>query len=609
MRITFPGRIIICALIAFITLPLLAQKKKNNFEEDSKKLTSALQIIDLFYVDTVNNNKLIESGLDAMLKELDPHSVYLSKEELKEANEPLQGNFEGIGVQFSIIKDTIMVVSPTPGGPSEKLGIMPGDKIVKIDGEDATGKKINNNYVVKHLRGPKDTKVNVSIKRSRNKELIDYTITRDKIPVNSVDAAYMATPDIGCIKLKSFGATSMEEFHESAKKLKEQGMKSLILDLRSNSGGYLNTAIDLADQFLGKDKLVVYTIGNMSIRQESYATSAGDFEKGKLVVLVDEGSASASEIVSGAVQDWDRGLIIGRRTFGKGLVQRPFDLPDGSSVRLTTAHYYTPTGRCIQKPYNEGVDKYFKNLENRYKKGEYFHADSIHFPDSLKYYTPKKRLVYGGGGIMPDIFIPFDTSKYSDYYYTLRRKNLIYSFSLQYLDKKRDSLKNIYPDADSFIKNFIVDNNFLDKFISYADNELKADKNDTTPKIDKIKKLVSEWQPMFSFFAKYPDKRSDSLFLKYPDTSPAVNFFKKDTALMSKFIDFAEKEKAGKDKKGLETSKVIITTEIKADIGRSLFDSNLLYNTYFRIAKDVDDMLLKAIDAINDKTFKKHGIE
>jgi len=436
-----------------------------------QKFTSLLQIIDFAYVDTVNEEKLTEKAIVAVLKELDPHSVYLSKKEIKEANEPLQGNFEGIGVQFNLFKDTILVLSAIPGGPSEKLGVMAGDRIVKINGEDATGSKITNDYVLKKLRGDKGTKVNVSIYRKGKKELLEFSITRDKIPINSIDATFMASSDIGYIRLNRFGQTTMQEFHESMKTLTAAGMKNLILDLRDNGGGYLNTAIDLADEFLSNEKLIVYTEGIHSPKQSYNATVKGGFEKGKLIILINEGSASASEIVSGAVQDWDRALIIGRRSFGKGLVQRPYELPDGSVIRLTTARYHTPTGRWIQKPYDEGSDKYYKDLTNRYKNGEFIHSDSIHFPDSLKYYTPAKRLVYGGGGIMPDLFIPLDTTKISDYYSKLYNKGLYNQFTLSMMDKNRSNYKTKYPTFETFKKNFVIDDDFLNRFCEYATKE------------------------------------------------------------------------------------------------------------------------------------------
>jgi len=459
-----------------------------------QKLSAALQIIRMAYVDTVNEEKLTETAIISMLKDLDPHSVYMSKEEIQRANEPLIGNFDGIGVQFNIIKDTIVVITPTPNGPSEKVGILSGDKIVKIDNQDAVGKIVTNEYVVKRLRGLKGTSVKVGIYRRGKSGLLDYTIVRDKIPINSVDAAYMATPEIGYIKVNKFAQNTMDEFHDAMAKLKKEGMESLILDLRDNSGGYLNTAIDLADEFLPDGKLEVYTEGHSSPKQVSLATSKGGFEKGKLVVLINEGSASASEIVTGAVQDWDRALIIGRRSFGKGLVQRPYDLPDGSVIRLTTAHYFTPTGRCVQKPYNEGTEKYFKDLQNRYKHGELMNPDSIKFPDSLKFYTPHKRVVYGGGGIMPDIFIPLDTTRISTYYTDLLRKNIVNNFILDYLYQNRDKLKKQYPDVVAFKKGFQIDNEFMNKFFEYADKEgVKKDEAGYKLSEDYIKNFIKAW--------------------------------------------------------------------------------------------------------------------
>jgi carboxyl-terminal processing protease len=450
--------------------------ENSNITDLDAKFSKTLEIINSSYVDTVNEDKLVETAIKKMLEDLDPHSVYISAAELKSANEPLEGNFEGVGIQFQIIKDTIEVVATIAGGPSEKVGVMPGDKIVMIDKENSTGKKITNDYVLKKLRGKKNTKVNIMIFRRGVKELLDFTITRDVIPLKSIDATFMATDNIGYIKLDRFAQSSILEFNQSINDLKKKGMKNLILDLRGNSGGYLNTAIDLADEFLPKGKLIVYTEGVHSSRINYNDKYKGDFEDGKLVVLIDEGSASASEIVAGAIQDWDRGLIIGRLSFGKGLVQRPFDLPDGSVIRLTTARYHTPTGRCIQRPYVEGVDKYYEDLENRFKKGELYSADSIHFPDSLKYYTSKKRVVYGGGGIMPDIFIPIDTTEITDYYSSLVRKGILNQFSLQYVDDHRKKLKEQYTDLDYYVKNYIVEENLFNQLIEYALKEgLKKD--------------------------------------------------------------------------------------------------------------------------------------
>jgi carboxyl-terminal processing protease len=348
---------------------------------------------------------------------------------------------------------------------------MSGDKIIKINDEDAVGKKISNQYVLDRLRGKKGTKVTVSIFRKGKKGLVDYTITRDKIPINSIDAAYMITPETGFVNLNRFSSTSLQEFTDAVKRLKGLGMKNLILDLRNNAGGYLNSAIELSDEFLPSGKLIVYTEGMRSAREDYYATSKGLFEKGKVVIMINENSASASEIVSGAVQDWDRGIILGRRSFGKGLVQRPFDLPDSSQIRLTTARYHTPSGRCIQKPYSEGNEKYFEDFSNRVKNGELENADSIKFPDSLKYYTSKHRVVYGGGGIMPDVFTAWDSTPITDYYLDLRRKNVINLYIGDYVDQNRTTLQKNYPDFKTFNQNFQVDDAFMNNFFAQAEKE------------------------------------------------------------------------------------------------------------------------------------------
>jgi carboxyl-terminal processing protease len=438
---------------------------------NAQKLGTTLYLIENFYTDTVNLDKVTEDAIIAALKELDPHSAYISKKDVEKANEQLVGSFEGIGVTFQLVRDTITVIGPTAGGPSERVGIMAGDKFVKIDGEDAVGKKIDNEWVQKHLRGKKGTKVTVTVKRGNDPELMDFEIIRDKIPLNSINAFFMMEKNVGYIKLDRFAQESTKEFKNALADLKKRGMKSLILDLRSNTGGYLNTAIELVDQFLKANQLIVYTEGLHSPRQEWKSTDAGDYTEGKLVVLIDEGSASASEILSGAVQDHDRGVIIGRRSFGKGLVQRPFNLPDGAVIRLTTARYHTPTGRCIQRPYEEGTEEYYKEMTKRLEHGEYFHADSIHFPDSLKYKTDNGRVVYGGGGIMPDIFMPIDTSFNSKLYTNLVRKGVFNKYTVDYAMANRENLKKQYPEFSQFNKDFQITDAMMEEVKAVAEKE------------------------------------------------------------------------------------------------------------------------------------------
>ncbi len=448
--------------------------------KETEKLDYLLYFLNNNYVDTVNTHLIVEEGIRAMLKELDPHSIYMTKEELKEMDEPLVGNFDGVGIQFNILEDTIVVVNTIVGGPSEKLGILAGDKIVKIEGENMAGIKIKNKDVISRLRGTRGTIVKVSIFRKGVKNLIDYSITRDKIPLTSIDATYMADAETGYIKLSRFSATSGTEFLESLEKLKGKGMKNLVIDLTGNGGGYLQTAIDIADQVLSDKNIVVYTKGRTpGSRTDYFSTSKGIFEKGKLIVLIDEGSASASEIVSGAVQDLDRGLIIGRRSFGKGLVQNSFPFPDGSAMRMTTARYYTPAGRCIQKPYEKGVEDYYDDLNKRFKHGEFTNRDSITFADSLKFYTLGKRLVYGGGGIMPDIFIPLDTSENSKYLTDVYRKGVFNKFTLKYVDQNREQIKKLYPDFKAFKAGFVTSDAILSEFIAAAEaDEIKSNTED-----------------------------------------------------------------------------------------------------------------------------------
>jgi carboxyl-terminal processing protease len=439
--------------------------------QEIQKLIAAMQIIDLAYVDSINMQDVVTDAIVKSLKSLDPHSSYISKEDVRKANEPLEGSFEGIGVTFQIYHDTILVISPVPGGPSDKLGILSGDKIVIINGESATGSEISNEWVMERLRGKKGTMVDVSIFRKGRSELLNFTIERDKIPLNSIDASFMAAPEVGYIRLNRFSKTSIEEFTGAIETLKDQGMVSMILDLRGNSGGFLNIAVELADEFLEMGRLIVYTEGINSPRQNYYATPSGDFKTGNLVIIIDEASASASEIVSGAVQDLDRGLVIGRRSFGKGLVQRPFSLPDGSVIRLTTARYYTPSGRSIQRPYENGSEEYYSDMRNRFQRGEFIHVDSIEFPDSLKFSTLKGRTVYGGGGIMPDVFIPWDSTMFSDYYVDLRRKGLLNSFTLDYVEENRIRIQEEYPSWDQFNADFETEGEVLERFFDRVEKE------------------------------------------------------------------------------------------------------------------------------------------
>ncbi len=448
------------------------------FRSKASSIEQIMQLIEKKYVDSVDLKQVEHQTIEEMLSQLDPHSVYIPAEDLAKANEQLEGNFEGIGIEFYLLNDTIYVVSAISGGPSEKLGIKSGDKIIKIDGKLVAGKKIANTDVTKYLRGEGGSKVKVSILRKGRKDLIDYTITRGTIPLHSVDVSYMASNEVGYIKVSSFGSTTYDEFFEAIKKLKKEGMKSLILDLRGNSGGYLNTAIMICDELLADKKLIVYTEGKASAKKEEYATAAGNFETGKLIVMVDEGSASASEIVAGAVQDWDRGIILGRRSFGKGLVQEQAMLADGSSLRLTIARYYTPTGRCIQKPYEDGIEAYQSDIYNRFAHGELSVADSSKAAKRKQFKTPSGKIVYDGGGISPDVFIPIDTSDYSIYYSKLISEGLLSEFVYLYNDKNKDQLSK-YKNSDEFIEKFDISDKDFNEMIAFASKKgLSPNKKD-----------------------------------------------------------------------------------------------------------------------------------
>jgi peptidase, S41 family len=460
-----------------------------NLGSDSpmRKMQMAEIAISNFYVDEVDEQKVVEDAIRGMLKGLDPHSTYTDAKETKAMNEPLQGDFEGIGVQFNMIEDTLVVIQPVVNGPSEKVGIIAGDRIVMVDDTLIAGVKMNRTDIMKRLRGKKGTKVKLSIVRRGVKGVLNFMVTRAKIPVHTVNAAYMIRPGIGFIRLESFGMKTHEEFMESVEKLKQQGMKRLILDLQDNGGGFLEAAVRIANEFLQDNDMIVYTEGRRVSRQNYKARGNGRLKDIPVYVLVNELSASAAEIVSGAIMDNDRGTLIGRRTFGKGLVQRPFELPDGSMIRLTVAHYYIPSGRCIQKPYKKGdkVD-YDMDLENRLKHGELTNPDSIHFTDSLKYYTVRKhRLVYGGGGVMPDYFVPLDTTKFTAFHRKLMAKNIIMDTFLKYVDNNRKELKKDYKTFESFKKQYEVPTSLTNLIIAEAKKE-KIEPKDS----DELKKTL-----------------------------------------------------------------------------------------------------------------------
>ena len=423
--------------------------------EGTFKIGRTLGLIDAFYVDSADMNMLAEKAIIEILKNLDPHSTYISAKDVKEMNEPLNGNFEGIGVQFSLLRDSIIIVETIAGGPSEKVGIRAGDRILIIDKEKVTGIGMTNTGVQKRLKGPKGTKVNITVYRKGVKDPLDFSIIRDKIPMYSLDASYMLDKETGYIKLNKFAATTEKEFSDAIATLKKSNMQNLVLDLRGNGGGYMLAATSLAEKFFPDQKLLVYLKGRKTPRQDYKSAGSGTLSSSRVVVLTDEGSASASEILTGALQDWDRAVVIGRRTFGKGLVQNGFSLTDGSMIRLTIARYYTPTGRSIQTSYKEGYEKYMENFMKRYTDGELISADSTHFPDSLKYKTlVNKRVVYGGGGIMPDVFVSVDTSYNSQYFSRLYARDILRTFTVDFYDKNRSDLGSKYKSFEDFKQNF-----------------------------------------------------------------------------------------------------------------------------------------------------------
>lgn len=462
-------------LFLLLSFPQAIKAQQLNFGYNSpmRKMVLAEMAITNLYVDSVDEKKLVEDGIRGMIEQLDPHSSYSTAKETKEMNEPLQGSFEGIGVQFNMVKDTLLVIQPVVNGPSERVGILAGDRIVSVNDTAIAGVKMSKEDIMKRLRGAKGSKVRLGIVRRGIAGILKFTVVRDKIPVKTLDAAYMIRPHVGYIRIGSFGVTTYNEFMKAVETLKASGMKDLILDLQENGGGYLMAAVQIANEFLHNSDLIVYTQGRKVPRQDYCADGSGRLLDGKVFVLINEYTASAAEIVTGAIQDQDRGIVVGRRSFGKGLVQRPIDLPDGSMIRLTIAHYFTPSGRCIQKPYKKGdaID-YAMDIEKRFEHGELYSADSIHFADSLKYYTLRKhRVVYGGGGIMPDVFVPLDTTQYTKFLRQMAARSYIINANLKYIDVNRKQLKKQFATFNDFNARFEVPQSLIDDVVQAAEKD------------------------------------------------------------------------------------------------------------------------------------------
>lgn len=483
-------RYLAIAALAVLTCGNASAQMRLNLGKNSalSKLQIAEMAINSLYVDSVDEQKLVEDGIKGMLEKLDPHSAYTTAKETKSMTEAIEGSFDGIGVSFNLVQDTLLIIQPTLGGPSEKVGIVAGDRIVTVNDTVIAGVKISKDEIVKRLRGKRGTKVKLGVVRRGIDGLLTFTVVRDKIPMNTVDASYMIAPKVGYVRIGSFGMNTYKEFMERIDTLREQGMEDLILDLQDNGGGLMQAAIDIANEFLDDDDLIVYMQGRAVERRDYRARGNGQLRTGKVVVLVNEYCASASEIVSGALQDQDRATVVGRRTFGKGLVQRPIEFNDGSMIRLTIAHYYTPTGRCIQKPYTKGDNEAYANdIEQRFKHGELYSADSIHFADSLKYETLRlHKTVYGGGGIMPDVFVPLDTTQYTKFHRQLAARSYIVNANLKYVDDNRKQLKKAYPTFDDFRQNFQLPQSIIDGIVA------EAAKDKITPKDeDELQKTMS----------------------------------------------------------------------------------------------------------------------
>ena len=470
-----------CLFVSALGLYAQDNPANNIIGSPLHKLILAQSAITQLYVEGVNDSVLVEDAIKGMLENLDPHSSYTPAKEVKALTEPLEGNFEGIGIQYNLLDDTLIVIQPVSGGPSEKVGIVAGDRIITVDDSTIAGRKLTTTDIQRLLRGPKGSKVNLGVMRLGVSGIQSFTVVRDKIPVFSIDAKYMVDPTTGYIRINNFGATTHEEFVTAVNELKAKGMTDLIVDLQSNGGGYLQAAVEISNEFLSAGDMIVFTEGRAMSRRDYRANGSGILKSGKVVVLTDSYTASASEILSGAIQDNDRGIIIGRRTFGKGLVQRPIELPDGSLIRLTTAHYYSPSGRCIQRPYEKGNrQQYDREILTRLNSGELAHEDSIHFADSLKYTTLKNhRTVYGGGGIMPDIYVPLDTTDITPLYRELIAKSCVTQTCIKYVEKNRKSLLKRYETFEDYRDNFTIGDDVMKLLLQHAD-KAKVEYNDTT---------------------------------------------------------------------------------------------------------------------------------
>ncbi len=486
---------IVAGLWIALSLTLSAQR---SMPQAMQKLLNAEYAISTLYVDSVNEDKLIEEAIKGMLESLDPHSTYTDAKETKELEEPLQGEFSGVGIQFNMNKDTLYVIQTVPGGPSERVGVLAGDRIIYVNDTVIAGVKMRNSDIQKRLRGKKGSQVTIKVKRPGVKELITFRITRDNIPLHSIDAQYMLDEKTGYLRISRFGAKTHEEMMDALHQLKKQGMTQLIMDLSDNGGGYLNAAIDMCNEFLERGQLMVYTEGENTPRNEANANGWGNYKNLPMVVIVNQYSASAAEIFAGAMQDWDRAVVVGRRTFGKGLVQRPFKFDDGSMMRLTVARYYTPSGRCIQKPYNRGDKKAYENeLLERYNEGEYYSLDSIQFNDTLRYTTRiNGRNIYGGGGVMPDVFVPVDTSEYSVYYRNLTAKGIANQYAIKYVDSHRKAIAKRFKKLDAFDQGFVVTDEMMNDFIAMGENDsvhYDAEQYETSNRLlrDIIKGLIA----------------------------------------------------------------------------------------------------------------------